>query len=576
METTIPRIPRRRRFGAVTLGAAVALLALLAVPAAVFANSGLVSASVSCTGWSATVVLHNNVQDRLVIVGSNIPAFPGQTFQDETTTSASGDTTIWSANGSGPLSATYTVTLTIYNGNTPTSDIENGPNNGNSRADYTKTFGPATGCTQTPSISTSLSGGGRSGASITVPIGTTVTDTATVSAVVPATPTAPVPTGTVTFTVYTSYDCSTGAQSAGSPTLSGGQATSTGIQFNHAGTYYWQAVYNPAPGSNFNSVTSGCTEELVTVVKATPSIDTAQQPASATVGTSIADKATVTGGYNPGGTVTFNLYDNPSGTGTPLFTDTETLVGGVATSAGYTATATGTDYWVATYNGDDNNVSVTSGTSDEPVSITPADPSINTTQQPASARVGSSVADKATVSGGYNPTGTVTFNLYNNSAGTGTPLFTDANVALVSGVATSAGYTATSTGTYYWVATYNGDSNNNPVTSGAASEPVSITRTLTCGELGTCPQIPSPSPSPSVSPSPSPSVSPSVSPSPTATGGVAGATSKPRITPPPTSSLGGTTGGPSSGIWLVLLALAGLLGSILLLTPAPARARRKR
>jgi len=109
---------------------------------------------------------------------------------------------------------------------------------------------------------------------------------------------------------------------------------------------------------------------------------------------------------------------------------------------------------------------------------------------------------------------------------------------------------------------------------------VGITNTLipprtppTCEQQGTCPS-PSPSPSPSVSPSPSPS--PSVSPSPSPQGSVEAVTSKPRVTPPPTSSLGGTAGGPSSGIWLVLLVLAGLLGSILLLTPAPARARRKR
>ena len=57
--------------------------------------------------------------------------------------------------------------------------------------------------------------------------------------------------------------------------------------------------------------------------------------------------------------------------------------------------------------------------------------------------------DKATVSGGANPTGTVTFTLYNNPNGTGTPLYTDANVALVGGVATSVGYTATTTGTDY-------------------------------------------------------------------------------------------------------------------------------
>jgi len=60
------------------------------------------------------------------------------------------------------------------------------------------------------------------------------------------------------------------------------------------------------------------------------------------------DQATVSGGDNPTGTVTFNLYNNSSGTGTPLFTDTESLVNSTATSAAYTPTVAGTDYWVAT------------------------------------------------------------------------------------------------------------------------------------------------------------------------------------------------------------------------------------
>ena len=164
-----------------------------------------------------------------------------------------------------------------------------------------------------------------------------------------------------------------------------------------------------------------------------------------------------------------------SGTGTPLFTDTETLSSGMATSAGFTTTATGTDYWVATYNGNSNNASVSSGTSSEPVSITQASPTIATAANPTSATVGTSIADQATVSGGDNPTGTVTFNLYNNSSATGTPLFTDTET-LSSGTATSAGFTTTATGTDYWVATYNGDSNNTSVSSGTSSEPVSITQ----------------------------------------------------------------------------------------------------
>ena len=333
-------------------------------------------------------------------------------------------------------------------------------------------------------------------------------------------------------------------------------ATSTGYTATATGTDYWVATYNG--DSNNNPVTSGTASEPVTITPATPTINTSQQPASATVGTSIADQATVSGGFNPTGTVTFNLYNNSTGTGTPLFTDTDVplverhghlhrlhgdgdgdrLLGrhlqrrqqqqpghqrhrlepvtitpatpaintsqqpasatvgssiadtghgqrrvqpdrhrhlqplqqldaapahrcsptptyrwcsGMATSTGYTATATGTDYWVATYNGDSNNNPVTSGTACEPVTISPATPMINTSQQPASATVGTSIADQATVSGGFNPTGTVTFNLYNNSTGTGTPLFTDPDVPLVSGVATSTGYTATATGTDYWV-----------------------------------------------------------------------------------------------------------------------------
>ena len=53
--------------------------------------------------------------------------------------------------------------------------------------------------------------------------------------------------------------------------------------------------------------------DLTLTILGTPSINTSQQPASATVGSSIADQATVSGGYNPTGTVTFNLYNNPTG-----------------------------------------------------------------------------------------------------------------------------------------------------------------------------------------------------------------------------------------------------------------------
>jgi hypothetical protein len=133
-------------------------------------------------------------------------------------------------------------------------------------------------------------------------------------------------------------------------------------------------------GSHTFTVTAADSAGINTVVtstykveQATPSISTRAQPSSAIVGSSVADQATVSGGDNPTGTVTFNLHSSATvqNSSTLLFTDTESLAGGVATSAAYKPKAAGTDYWVATYSGDTNNKSVTSGTASEPVKITP-------------------------------------------------------------------------------------------------------------------------------------------------------------------------------------------------------------
>ncbi len=172
--------------------------------------------------------------------------------------------------------------------------------------------------------------------------------------------------------IYTVAGTGTGGSSGdGGPATSAELAGPAGVAVDGSGNLVIADAFN-------NRI------RAVTFTVVTPSITTSQQPATATVGSSIADQATLTGD-NPTGTVTFNLYNNPNGTGTPLFTDTENLVGGVATSAGYTTTATGTDYWVATYNGDSNNSTVTNGTAAEPVTVTPAAATHLTVSAPASA-----------------------------------------------------------------------------------------------------------------------------------------------------------------------------------------------
>jgi hypothetical protein len=87
-------------------------------------------------------------------------------------------------------------------------------------------------------------------------------------------------------------------------------------------------------------------------------------------------------------------------------------------------------------------------------------------------------ADAATLTGGQAPTGTIEFRLYGPSptaSCTGTPV--DDETVAVSGdgnYATPAGATVSQPGTYWWTATYNGDSSNNPVSSGCALESVTI------------------------------------------------------------------------------------------------------
>ena len=129
-----------------------------------------------------------------------------------------------------------------------------------------------------------------------------------------------------------------------------------------------------------DNVGQGAVYSFTESTKASPSISTVQQPAIAAVGSSIADKATVTGGYNPTGTVTFKLYNNPNGTGTPLFTDTEPLVDG-SRDLGRLHDDRRRHRLLGRHlqRRQQQRPRSRSGTADEPVTVTTATPSIITT-----------------------------------------------------------------------------------------------------------------------------------------------------------------------------------------------------
>ena len=157
-----------------------------------------------------------------------------------------------------------------------------------------------------------------------------------------------------------------------------------------------------------------------------------------------------------------------------MFTSTNTLSAGSATSDTFPTTVAGTYEWMATYNGDVNNAAVTSLCGDESVVLAQATPTIATTPS-AGGQVGISVSDTATLSGGFNPTGTVTFDLFGPGDATcgGDAVFTSTNT-LSAGSATSDTFPTTVAGTYEWMAIYNGDVNNAAVTSVCGDESVVI------------------------------------------------------------------------------------------------------
>ena len=101
----------------------------------------------------------------------------------------------------------------------------------------------------------------------------------------------------------------------------------------------------------------------------------------------LTDTATLTGGFSPTGTITFDLYA-PGGV-VPIDTEIVTVSGNgtYTTPTGYTlpttGTVTGTYQWVVTYSGDGNNNGVASASGDEPVVVSPANLLISTTINPS-------------------------------------------------------------------------------------------------------------------------------------------------------------------------------------------------
>lgn len=200
-----------------------------------------------------------------------------------------------------------------------------------------------------------------------------------------------------------------------------------------------------------------------------PTLSTQVSSATITIGGSFNDSATLSGGFNPTGTLTFNLYGAGDTTcsSAPIFTQTVVVAGdGTYPSASFTPATPGTYNYIASYSGDINNfpVSGSCGDPNESVVVQKATPTLKTAAS-GPVHVGRAISDTATVTGGFHPTGMVNFNLFGpgNPTCSGSPIATYVGT-LNNNKVTAGAFTTNATGTYHYIAQYEGDANNNVVT----------------------------------------------------------------------------------------------------------------
>jgi hypothetical protein len=212
-------------------------------------------------------------------------------------------------------------------------------------------FGTAT------TLSTTLSGGGQIGPSISVVQGTPVTDKATVGGAAGSSA-----AGSVSYSVYGDAACTQLAASAGSAAVAGGAAgPSTALAGLAPGKYWWRASYSGEV--NNQPASSECGSEVLTVLAPTTTT-TVQSGGGVTgasitvpVGTPVTDTAHIAGSLAAAstGTVSYVLYKDNKCTVPAAATSAAAETKGVAGPSAAVKPAAGSYYWKASYSGDAAN-----------------------------------------------------------------------------------------------------------------------------------------------------------------------------------------------------------------------------
>ena len=208
--------------------------------------------------------------------------------------------------------------------------------------------------------------------------------------------------------------------------------------------------------------------------KATPTLTTAPQPTSTSIGSYVYDRATLSGGDAPTGTLTFALYRPADETcSNAVFTWQSGVNGnGDYYSGSFPVDQAGTWRWRVTYSGDGRNEAASGGCSDEPVTVTKASPYAYL-YGPGSLTIGSTAWTYVYAYGAYQATGSVRVGLYRPDDPTcsGAPAWSQDFPWYGSSYLSNSTYFGPidALGTWRYRLDYAGDANNNPVSLACGS-----------------------------------------------------------------------------------------------------------
>ena len=340
------------------------------------------------------------------------------------------------------------------------------------------------------SLATTLSGGGKEGAEITVAEGSKVKDTATLSGTNASTA-----TGTVDYAVYKDKECKELVTEAGKGKVEGTKAASSEEkELEASAVYYWQAKY--LGDSLHEASTSTCSKEVLTV-KAKVSLSTklsggGKEGEEITVaeGSKVKDQATLSGtkSSTATGTLKYKVYKDKECKELATNAGEGEVKEGKAPASEEKELEAGKEYfWQAEYGGDSLHEASTSTCSKEVLKVK-ANTSLSTTlsgggKEGAEITVaeGSKVKDTATLSGTNvsSATGTVDYSVYKDKECK--ELATKAGEGKVEGTkaASSEEKELEAGAVYYWQAKYLGDSLHEESTSTCSKEVLTVKAKVT-------------------------------------------------------------------------------------------------